>query len=264
MIRLLPRRGASGGLRVALGSVVLPLFLLTSCSSIAVAAEPAPAWNVRSDGGTDLMPGKEGAIQVLARNVGTAAAPEVTLTAQVPAGLEVESVAFYWEHFGGTDLNKLVPICPAPTGSTVTCTFALAGAEVQPGESVRMAIRVIPSGQEGPVQVPARVEGSGAPAAAMTVQDTVISHPEFAIRSFSMQTIGRTVEHEIPQPLLPPTEHLAAFENVPSGFAQAGGHPWALTTRPGKSRAWKNEMRTDTKSREVVMWSPILCAIPRM
>ena len=217
-------------LQTALSVTLLSLLLLAASASTAVAAEPTPAWSVRSAGGTDLMPDKELAIQVLARNVGTAPAPEVTLTGQVPAGLEVKSVAFYWEKFGSTDLNKIVPICPTPAGSEVTCTFALAGAPVGPGKSVRMAIQVVPSGHEGPVAIPARVEGSGAPAAAMTVRDIVTSHPEFAITNFSMQTIDRTIEHEMPDPKTPPAERARAFENVPSGFAQAGGHAWALAT----------------------------------
>ncbi len=239
-------RGAVGrGLKIAgtalSGAVVV--LALTAVSAVAATTN----WSVEAKAGTTyLTPGSNNSYEVLARNVSPASIGQATVTDVLPAGTTFKSVALYWSGFpkegngSEQDLNKLIPVCPEPTGQTVTCSvpeFLLEGINpedpgVLPGETVRMVVgfTLSPSIAEGPLADEASVEGGGT-SASTTVNSTVTTHPKFGLAHFTLEPTEKTEEVL----LVEEGSHAHGsyeFINKPysTPFTQAGGHPWGLTT----------------------------------
>jgi uncharacterized repeat protein (TIGR01451 family) len=215
------RRGAAT--LVVLASVIAVLAAGAVC---AAASPPGPSWSIESSSPTYFVPGKSSIYNVVVSNVGTGPAEEVTITDTLPAGVEFKSVSFYWSGFPGTDINAFFPVCPAPIGQQVRCTFPPSGfsLQIEPGQTMRMLIDVAvsPSAPEGPIINKALVEGGGAQASTSS-QSTISAHPPFGITQFSVEPTERTEEMV--------TGETSEFVNVPyrTPFTQAGGHPWGLT-----------------------------------
>jgi uncharacterized repeat protein (TIGR01451 family) len=224
-------RGIGGGkviwrsLRVVLLVFASAVVVLIATAACAVAA-PGVSWRVESSSPTYFVPGKNGLFEVIATNVGTAPAEEVTVTDKLPGAVKFKTVSFYWSG-SEADMSKEAPICPTPTltptGEQVTCDFNL-GISVQPKQSVRMLIYVTvsPSAGEGQISDKAFVEGGGVNGSA-SAHPTISADPAFGIAKFSAEPTERTEENG--------TEENSEFVNVPyrSSFTQAGGHPWGFT-----------------------------------
>jgi uncharacterized repeat protein (TIGR01451 family) len=216
-------------LKLTLAVLAGVVALLATSAVCAVAAPPAPSWSIESSSqSTYFVPGRGSIYEVLATNVGTGPAGEVTITDKLPAGVEFKSVSFYWSGLPGTDINTLVPICPVPSGQQVTCDFPASafGFQIKPGQTVRMVIEttVSPSAPEGPIVNEAVVEGGGATASTSS-QNTISSHPRFGVSKFTVQTTVAKERTEEYRGLL-----FSEFVDEPYTFTQAGGHPYALTT----------------------------------
>ena len=96
---------------------------------------------------------------------------------------------------------------------------------------VRVAIYVKASTStpEGPIVNEAVVEGGGLASASVSSQSTISANPAFEIANLTIQpTEGYTLEK-----IEEEGEHLYKMVNEPykQPFTQAGGHPWALTTK---------------------------------
>jgi uncharacterized repeat protein (TIGR01451 family) len=212
---------------------VVVVVLLAGFAARAGAASPAPSWSVQSNlNGTFFAPGSVSEYDVVATNVGTGPAGDVTLTDRLPPAVSYDSsVAFYWSGdgkegagVGKTDLTKYLPelgvSCTAPSAREVKCSFpaSASGHSIPPGGTVAMLVRVSvsPSAPEEPISNEAVVEGAGK-AASATAQDPVRSQMPFGVAAFQMTS--------------------CADGSGNRGFAcdapytQAGGTPYELTTK---------------------------------
>jgi hypothetical protein len=212
--------------------------VLAACATGAAAA---PSWSVESVAPNYFATGSSSFYAVIASP--SVSSGEVTISDELPAGLEVKSVSFYWSGarfgFDETDLNALVSICPASTGRQLTCQFTpsavfggLLGNQIEPGQTVRMVVRlaVPPSAQEAPVTSEAAIEGGPQAIALTSWQGAVSSRPPFEITKLSVEPTETTRETSFGGS--GPGEEFFEFANEPykQPFTQAGGHPWALTT----------------------------------
>jgi hypothetical protein len=203
------------------------------CAVFAVcAAAAAPeSWSAETVAPTYFVPGKDSAFAIVASD--TAAAGEITILDTLPAGVQVNSVAFYWSHFGvGLNLNEFLPVCSV-AGQQLTCHFAASsfGSQIEPGQTVRAVVNVgVPgSAPEGPVTSEAVVEGGAIASATTSSRITVSSHPPFGLASAKLELTEGTRVIKLPEAT--PGEDLYEITNEPykQPFTQAGGHPWALT-----------------------------------
>lgn len=196
-------------------------------------AAPTPSWKVEAIAPTDFVPGNSSTYTILATNMGSGSAEEVKLTDEIPVGLELKSISFYWSGLPGFDLNPFLEICPPPSGRQISCDFAAStlGAQVEPGESVKVVIDVgVPlSASEAPVGSEAVVEGGGA-SASVSFQGAIRAKPALEIDKFTMYATESTLEEPREGP--DSASHYYEFVNKPyqRSFTQAGGRPWALTT----------------------------------
>ena len=240
MSSTIERVGPLRALRIALGASVFSVLLLAVYAGGALAAEPASSWSVESVAPNYFATGSSSSYAVLAS--ASISSGEVTISDELPAGLEVKAVSFYWSGagfgFGLHDLNALAPICPASTGRRLTCHFTpsavfggLLGNQIEPGQTVRMVVRLtVPaSAPQGAVTSEAVVEGGGLTSASTSWQGAVSSHPPLEIAKLTVQPTETTREESFGGPL---GSEVYEFVNEPykQPFTQAGGHPWALTT----------------------------------
>jgi len=162
----------------------------------ALASAPAPAWSISSLAmPTNFAPGDESGhdfYEVVVFNDGGAASDgtAVTLTDNLPEGLAVKRIEFYWSHiFPGEDTAKNVAgeFCTTSMGA-VQCTLpanyqAGAGGGVQIDETLQLRVFVgtpaIPNGP-APLSNKAQVQGGGAPAASTSSDNEASSTPATA------------------------------------------------------------------------------------
>jgi hypothetical protein len=177
---------------------------------------------------------------VTATNVGsrpTDGSQAIVLTDTLPAGLTVRRIELYWTGYGGggEDLVKAGLACTAvPVASSlgpVQCElpsslFAYVGHAVEPGETVRMAIRATVDEPEAPGSLSNHASISGGGAAEAATEST--------------NTLG----------MAPPPFGLTAFNLYPADLGgaaaeQAGSHPYDLDTTLGLVTAFR---RTATQN----------------
>jgi hypothetical protein len=165
------------------------------------------------------------AYQLTATETGAAATDgsPTTLTANLPAGLTVQRIMFFWPQFpdsfggGNTDLAAfgLCTATPVSSSTAVSCTLDNNGFGLPPIApddllEMRIYVTVDDPGASGPLSVSATVSGAGAPDAQASLGNTVgLSDPPFGASGL--------------------TSLLSGPDGRPS--TQAGGHPYELTTR---------------------------------
>jgi hypothetical protein len=194
--------------------------------------------------GTYLVPGRSVSYEVLAKNVGatpTGSKEAVALTDELPAGVQFESVAFYWSQVEGEPNIAEFPlppgslICPFPSVQKVTCTIPVELIEgidpVEPGQTLRMIVEgtLSPSTGEGALVDKVNVKVGKAEAEAEAVaQNQVSSHPKFGLK-LKLEPTEATEETLLAEAS---GKQEYEFTNKPykTPFTQAGGHPWGLTT----------------------------------
>jgi len=224
--------------RFAVVPVVLGcLFAMVAVFAGRAEAAPATGWSVLPTAPTYFVPGGRTSLYYL-EITNSAPAEEVTINDTLPAGMEVESVSFYWSQLGTFDLNALLggSVCPLPTGRQLTCHFAASGfgLRFEPGYAIRVAIRVkVPvSTPEGPIVNEAVVEGGGLADASVSSQSIISAHPSFGIANLTFQPTEATKVMHLPTTLGKGKEaYEIVNEPYKQPFTQAGGHPWALTTK---------------------------------
>src|ERR1700691_2173448 len=224
--------------RFAVVPVVLGcLFAMVAVFAGRAEAAPATGWSVLPTAPTYFVPGGRTSLYFL-EITNSAPAEEVTINDTLPAGMEVESVSFYWSQLGTFDLNALLggSVCPLPTGRQLTCHFAASGfgLRFEPGYAIRVAIRVkVPvSTPEGPIVNEAVVEGGGLADASVSSQSIISAHPSFGIAILTFQPTEATKVMHLPTTLGKGKEaYEIVNEPYKQPFTQAGGHPWALTTK---------------------------------
>jgi uncharacterized repeat protein (TIGR01451 family) len=220
----------TGGVILALSVAVVAL----AAGAVGAGAASGVSWTVEAKSvATDFRPGGKAVYEVDAWNVGTAPTTEVTVSDELPAGVEFKSVALHWSRLGrDSDLSEFS--CAPPSGQLVRCTipsivFELVGGPFEPGQSVQMVIEgmVSPSAAEGVVRDEGSAEGAGA-SSSSSAQSMIGSHPEFGIASFTVDATERTEEIFSGED---EGQQEYEFVNRPyaTPFTQAGGHPWAAT-----------------------------------
>jgi hypothetical protein len=141
----------------------------------------------------------------------------ITISDALPGGLTVTSVEFYDAVTGGRAANWSGFLC---TAGSAQCTYPgiLAGffpysqLALQPGETLKMWVHVgvAASLAQGTLTDTVSVGGGGAPNASDATSNLVSSTPAgFGLNDYEMHAVNR--------------------DGTP--YTQAGGHPWALTTR---------------------------------
>src|ERR1700728_402655 len=191
-------------------------------------AAPPQSWSAETTAPTYFVSGKASAFVVSARDNATAMG--ATIKATLPAGVEVESVQFNWSAFRlQTNLTELGLATCETIAQQLTCKFNLPFS-IQPEQTIRMVVNVkVPaSTPEGPVVNNATVEGGGIASASTASQIVVSSRPSF---KFVKLTLEPTEATEVIK--LQGLENYYEIVNQPykQPFTQAGGHPWALTSR---------------------------------
>ncbi|HWL49354.1 MAG TPA: hypothetical protein VNT92_05710 [Acidimicrobiia bacterium] len=174
--------------RASLTSLSAAILLALAGAAPSAAAVHAPAWSISSwPVPTNFKPGGEGAYEVTVVNSGGAPADgtPLTITDTLPAGLTVNSVelpllsAGEVSDFG----SSLCDVESSGETQTVICEIPSALPEAQPAsveisESRRMVVHVaIPSAASGQLTNMVQVEGGGAPASAVSVENDVSSEP---------------------------------------------------------------------------------------
>jgi hypothetical protein len=227
--------------RMTLVAATAALFAMAS-GGVAQATPNAPGWiidtvpaptsfsaadNERCLASLGDPRGRCDAYEVWVTNVGngeTDGSP-ITLQAQLPAGLTVQKISFFWSGAArlaeflpgfeeGTDLNvKLSEELGAPLCSTepVQCTFPELPFPIRPDERLRMVVyvTVAESAAEGPLTAAASVSGGGVPSVSTTVDNQISSKlPAFGPSGFDF--------------------HIAAPDGTTDRIA--GDHPYELTT----------------------------------
>jgi hypothetical protein len=207
----------------------------------ASASAPAPGWtldsfakrtNFSSDHNAQCLDGVAfsnlglcDVYELTATNAGAAPSDGsvVTLTDDVPTGLTVQAIEFFWgglpDDFGGpsTDLAAfgLCTPTPAPTGTAVQCQLDNNGfglPPIAPDQTLEMIVAVTVDDPVDARQLTnsATITGGGAPDATTTASNTVgLSTPGFGPSSFS--------------------SYIAGPDGAPE--TQAGAHPYELSTR---------------------------------
>jgi hypothetical protein len=204
---------------IVLGVAVALLAVAVVIGGVGVASASAatPAWKLASNlTPTDLPPGGEGEIVLLATNLGdgSMSGQPVTISDSLPAGLTVKGVSFFSPEYG--DEFDLAPYINCTSSSPVTCTFpsgfleALSPEPLRPYQRYEMDIVVnmstnAPSGEVNEASV------EGGSAASVSVSKPVMvsaSPPGFGIEDYEIKP-----------------------ENEDGSIdTQAGSHPFQLTT----------------------------------
>jgi hypothetical protein len=176
-----------------------------------------PVWKLASNfTPTDLPPGGEGEIVLLATNLGDAptSGQPVTISDSLPPELTVKSVSFFTPQFGG--LFNLAEFGQCTTTTSVTCTFPSGILESLSPEPVRpyqryeldIVVKVGASAPSGEVNK-ATVEGGGAASVSLSQPVGVsAASPGFGVEDYELKP-----------------------ENEDGSIdTQAGSHPFQLTT----------------------------------
>jgi hypothetical protein len=194
---------------------LLAVVVLVGGLGVASASAATPAWKLASNfTPTDLPPGGEGEIVLVATNIGDApmTGQPVAISDDLPSYLTVKSVSFFAPQFGSfLDLGEFV----CTTGGPVKCIFPSGileslSPELRPYQQYVMDIFVkadtsAPSGEVNR----AGVEGGGAPS--LSINKPVVvstSSPQFGLEEYELKP-----------------------ENEDGSIdTQAGSHPFQLTT----------------------------------
>ena len=196
-------------------------------------AAPSSSWSAETTAPTYFIPGKTSAFAVVARD--TAPAEGITIRDDLPVGVEVTSIILNWSGFSiGVNINGEGHACETPTGGEFICKIpalylAIFGL-IEPGQMVRAVVNVkVPiAAPESPVTNSVVVEGGGiANNASTSTMVDVSSHPTL---SFTKLTVEPTESTRVIQES---GEDEYSINNVPykQPYTQAGGHPWALTSK---------------------------------
>ena len=202
----------------------IPVLLSVLLSTLVFGAMPAfagseteplaPAWNVRAIvGPTNLPPGGEGVVLVIATNLGdlpasASGADPVRITAKLPAGVTATSIGVN-EHATPEATNREpFTTCDLEESSSLgTCETT--GAKVLLYEPVEIVIHVSVAKRAHSGQIEMSASGAGAPTVSASDPLTVDSAPvQFGLQSFEMQP----------------------FNADGSLDTQAGSHPFQFTT----------------------------------
>lgn len=211
-----------------LGGIAFAFVVFAACPLAALAA----SWSAETVAPTYFVPGKASAFAVVATD--TSPAGGLTIKDDLPAGVEVTSIIFDWSAVGiGTNLNAGESFCPKPIGREVVCEipplYFLFFGSVKPGQAVRVVVnlKVLPTAPEGTVTNNAVVEGDSLTSASTSTNIDVNPHP---MLSFTKLSIEPTETTEITKET---GEDYYNIVNEPykQPFTQAGGHPWALTSK---------------------------------
>jgi uncharacterized repeat protein (TIGR01451 family) len=222
----------------------LAIMIAALCATIAVlgttagwAAAASVSWSVEAKAlATYFAPGGKAAYEVLAKNVGSGPAEEVTITDTLPAGATFNLAEFYWSSIGLGETQNIGEFACSANGQKVTCSipafYIFVYGKIEPGQILRMVVDATLSSSipEGPLGDEALVEGAGALPATASPQNIVSTHPEFGLAKLTLEPTERT--EETPRgPGNAGGRQDYEFFNEPykRPFTQAGGHPWGLT-----------------------------------
>ncbi len=211
--------------RLAAFAGTMTAFIVFAACALAASS----SWSAETTAPTFFISGKTSAIAVSATDNATAAG--ATIKDTLPAGVEVESVQFKWSALGMDNNLAGGPFVTCKTVALqVTCSFNFSFFKIEPGQTIRLVVNVkVPtSTPEGPVVNEATVEGGGLGTGTTSSKIVVSSHPPFGFAKLTLEPTEATEVIKVPN-----AENFYEIVNRPyeQPFTQAGGHPWALTSK---------------------------------
>ncbi len=204
-------------LRGSVGPALVALVVGIACAQPASGASASPGFSIESLAlPTNFSSGHGDAYQVSVTNAGSVATSgEITVTDELPPGLSVGQLEFFWSAKGESTSDNLAEFCQP--GAVVKCTFP---APLAPDQRLKLIVNVAaePDAAEA-LHNRAEVTGGGAaPAAAESTNPLSSAPAPFGFAGFSFDIDGADGRPD----------------------TQAGDHPYELTTNIGLDNAFRS------------------------
>jgi hypothetical protein len=203
-------------LRGLVGPVLVALAVSIACAQPASGASASPGFSIESLAiPTNFSSGHGDAYEVAVANAGSVATSgAITVSDELPPGLSVGQVEFYWSALGES-ANLAGALCHS--GAVVKCAFP---AQLGPDQRLKLIVNVaVEAGAAETLRNRVEATGGGAAPAAAESTNSLSSAPAaFGFAGFSLDIDGADGRPD----------------------TQAGDHPYELTTNIGLDSAFRS------------------------
>jgi hypothetical protein len=212
------RRPGMKALRKLTGPALLTLAVAIACAQPASGASASPGFSIESLAiPTNFSSGHGDAYEVAVANVGSkATSGEITVSDELPPGLSVGQVEFYWSGKGESASDNLAEhLCHS--GAVVKCTFPV---PLGPDQRLKLIVNVaVEAGAAETLHNRVEATGGGAaPAVAESTNHLSSAPAPFGFAAFSFDIDGADGRPD----------------------TRAGDHPYELTTNIGLDSAFRS------------------------